>query len=1319
MHSGKISIICFALLVSVFAAFCQPTNQDCLNAIPICQSIFSTSLSYSGEGNDSNEINPTISCLLMGEKNDVWYTFTVSTSGNLNFTISPNNPNDDYDWAVFNLTNSICTDILANPSLAVGCNYSPNIGCGGATGPNGNTTGPCGAQNGPVIPVVAGQTYVINISNFSSTQSGYTIDFTSSTASIFDNVPPQLNTISTLSCGTDTIDLFFSENILCASVQATDFTLSGPGGPFIVTAATSPQCIVGSQYGRNFHLTFSPAISLSGTYTFSIAGSIQDLCGNQIAIPTNRTLAVSGITLNPSHTDATCPSGNDGTASVTVTSGTGPFTYQWTPNVSVTGTASNLTAGTYVVTVSAAGSCPAQSTIIVNQPTAFNITHITTPATCGSSNGTAQLIVIGGTSPYSYQWSPSGGTNSSASNLAAGTYTITITDNVGCTVNHTLGINTLSTLMTSIGTVQNVTCYGYSNGSIHINVSGGSGNYTFQWSPNVSTTSTATNLSPGLYSVSVIDGACLVVFSNISITQPSTALTATITTTQTTCGNNDGTATMNPSGGVTPYTYQWSPSGGTNQIANNLAAGNYTCTVTDNAGCSFTQTATVSPSNGASVTVNYIKQTVSCYGGNNGSVSLVVAGGAQPYTYQWSGGLPATQNQNNLSAGTYTATVTDNTGCAIQTTITIYNPPQLNIQQNGVSNVLCYGQNTGSASVSAFGGTGLLALQWFPTGGTGANSINLSAGIYTVTVTDANSCTANVTITITQPASALQAVLQPHSTSCGNNNGSVSVTPGGGTSPYTYLWSNAAITNAISNLPSGNYTVTVTDANGCTKIQSANIASSSPVVIANTISTNVLCHGDSTGYIHIVVTGGVTPYNYIWSNGNTSGGTLSNLPAGNYIYTVSDVAGCSVSNTVLLTQPTAIALATSPNQSICNNQQTILTALASGGISPYQYVWSTGTANDSITVSPSVNTNYTVTVTDANNCIKQSNAITVSLYPLLSVTPIPDTSICENKTINLHATAHGGNGVYQYNWGNGLTNSSTFTISTSVDTTITVTIYDGCGINSVIENINIYIVPQPVVDFDFNIDKGCKPLAVNFTNHSASITNSTFQWNFGDGSFATDSNPAHIFSVAGNYTVELTVTTPAPQLCAAKYSNPNRINVMEIPVAEFVYTPENPTLFSPLVTFKNISSFANSYQWSFGDGGFATSVNAEHTYTQITTYNVTLIAKNDSLCSDTVTHTVTVGNEYALYIPSGFTPNGDGINDVFQIYGTNIIEFSISIYNRWGQLVLSSSALPFTWDGTDITSHTKLPFGTYSYIIKSKDNFSTYHINKGNISIVR
>lgn len=1307
----------FFMMAGICVTYAQLTNQDCLNAIPVCQNTYVQPNSYSGKGSDTLEINPLISCLNAGERNDVWYIFTVSVSGTLNFSLFPNNSNNDYDFALYNLTNNNCNDIRTNPGLEVACNFSGNIaGCGGITGANGNTTGTCGLMNANTVAVTAGQTYVLNVSNYSQTQqNGYTLDFSASSATIYDNIPPLLNTVSPLSCGADTINLVFNENMLFSSFQPSDFTLTGPGGTYNITSITAPNCTNGSAYDKNYHFTFSPAITMGGTYTFSIVGNVTDICSNPIATPTTRSINVAGITVNPSSTNVSCNGANDGTATVTVVTGTGPFTYQWSNNVSTTNTAINLPVNIYVVTVSAPNSCPATATYNITQaPSMADSALVITPATCGANNGALSLYVTGGTSPYSYLWS-NGSTSLNQTNLAAGNYTLTVTDNKNCMFSKMFTVGTLSTL-NSVPQIQNINCYGDNTGSITLNTTGGSGNYTFQWSGGISTTNSVSNLTAGTYTATVMDGACLIVFSNLTVTQPSAALTATISSTQTTCGNSDGTATVsNVLGGTATYTYLWN-NGNTAAAISNLASGTYTCTITDANGCTLVKTTNVSPSNGHTVTINYLNDTVTCFGWSDGGIALNVSGGVTPYAYQWSGGLPPNSSQNSLSAGTYTATVTDATGCSITVSATIDSPPAINLNLVNSTNVLCYGNSTGAATVSASGGTGTLTYLWSPAGGTNASATNIAAGNYTVTVTDVKGCNASLPVTITQPALAFTNINAVTQTFCGNSNGAISTAASGGTSPYIYLWNNGATSTSISNLAPGSYTVTITDNNGCTLQQTETINASTPVSILVNNLTNVLCNGNANGAINVSSSGGVTPYSYVWSNGFTGNNNI-NLSAGIYTVSVSDAVGCSATISDTITEPPALSVITSPSSITCMGQTTLLSPIYGGGSLPYSYVWSNGATSASINVSPSITTTYTVTITDANGCTN-SDLTTLSIYDAMVATLPTDTNVCQGNLVLLAPLVTGGDGNYIYNWNTG-TNLSYENITATNDSIVSVYVTDGCNLNPVTLTVSIQTIPTPVIDYTFDVNEGCEPLTVSFTSVVTAVAGSSYLWNFGDDSTSEDADPVHTFYSGAVYHPELIVTTPAPYNCIGSFTTPDGINVLNIPVAAFDYTPEKPTVLNSTVLFYNNTQFASSYQWSFGDGASSTASNPEHYYPLVGTYPVTLIASNNGMCFDTLTIELQIREAYSFYVPEGFTPNGDGKNDVLQFKAISAQEISVTIFNRWGQLVFEDKGNPVSWNGSVNNGGETVQKGSYVYIADVVDDWGKKHRLKGTVSVIK
>lgn len=278
--SSKFYIARFYFFVLI--AVCQKhpaqaqTPQDCIGATPICQSVHSENNAYQGTGNISEEINPSKSCLASGEKNDAWYTFTVQSSGILNFSIIPNDMDDDYDWAVFNITNHLCSDIANIKALEVSCSYDAQEGITGANGQ-------MGPQNEQPIQVLQGETYVINVSQFSPSLKGYKINFEESTATIFDQTEPRLlEAEKFIFCGDSTIKFTMSENILCSSVDTNDFKIIGAGGiMYTISNIQSFACANDSvSYDRYFEVTITPPITVGGLFQIISTGQITDLCGN-------------------------------------------------------------------------------------------------------------------------------------------------------------------------------------------------------------------------------------------------------------------------------------------------------------------------------------------------------------------------------------------------------------------------------------------------------------------------------------------------------------------------------------------------------------------------------------------------------------------------------------------------------------------------------------------------------------------------------------------------------------------------------------------------------------------------------------------------------------------------------------------------------------------------------------------------------------------------------------------------------------------------------------------------------------------------------
>lgn len=426
MKLFKYILLSWVVLFSTKAAFGQ-LSADCINATPVCQTIYNVpSLSPFPSDNVPGEI-PGTSCLSGGEVNGVWYTFTVQNNGILSFNIVPAIATDDYDWAIYDLTNNDCSDIPAGLAPEVSCNYSNSITNGGITGPNGGLNN----QDNPTINVVAGQTFVLFISNFSGSTNGYRLDFTASTATIPDaSIPSILSAVPSDSCGATSVIIEFSENISCGSINAADFTLTDPSGnPVNVNSVSG----CGGSYGEIFNLNISPSMNLSGVYILTLVGSVTDVCGNALNGPLVFNINNNALDVTVNVVDATCGN-NDGSATAVVNGGHGPFNYVWDDGFVGNPHPSTYPRGPHSVTVVDALGCIVTVPFIVSDPTSFTFTVNGIPDTCSKGNGVLSVNVVGTTGPYIYDFDGQqfGPGNVFTNAVGDSSYIVTVTDVMGC-----------------------------------------------------------------------------------------------------------------------------------------------------------------------------------------------------------------------------------------------------------------------------------------------------------------------------------------------------------------------------------------------------------------------------------------------------------------------------------------------------------------------------------------------------------------------------------------------------------------------------------------------------------------------------------------------------------------------------------------------------------------------------------------------------------------------------------------------------------------------------------------------------------------------
>lgn len=437
-----------------------------------------------------------------------------------------------------------------------------------------------------------------------------------------------------------------------------------------------------------------------------------------------------------------------------------------------------------------------------------------TPVKCfGTATGSASINVTGGTGNLTYTWSD-GGSGASRNNLPQGVFNVTVTDQIGCSsVVSNISITQPSALAANVAKTD-VTCFGLSDGAIAVGATGGTPNYQYNWS-----SGNGTNLAAGVYSVTITDGNNCTLVKTDTVKQPA-QLVLNATKGNVTCGsNNNGFISLSVVGGNGGNTFLWNDNN-TSSNRTSLTAANYSVTVTDAKGCTAERKDTILQT--ASLNVSGSVTDVSCYGGNNGALTVSAVGGSGNFNYSWSASLSGA-NPANLSAGAYSVTVDDGNNCTGSASFTINQPDSISINAV-VVNALCFGGN-GSIILNTSGGTGTLNAAW-------SNNVNpglLTAGNYTVTLTDGNNCSKTQSFAITQPDSLSINAQITNATAFGASDGAILLNVNGGVPNYDFDWGNNITSKDRNNLTAGTYSVTVTDDNGCTKASSFVVSQPSSV----------------------------------------------------------------------------------------------------------------------------------------------------------------------------------------------------------------------------------------------------------------------------------------------------------------------------------------------------------------------------------------------------------------------------------------------------------------------------------------------------------
>lgn len=716
-------------------------------------------------------------------------------------------------------------------------------------------------------------------------------------------------------------------------------------------------------------------------------------------------IALTGqLSISVTGQDITCFGLGNGVAQVTVSDATPPISFAWS-NGGDTPVIDNLTAGTYEVTVTdAMGS--ASGSVTLAEPE--RVTATITDAEGCEGPFTIAAEPMGGITPYRYNWST--GAETRAVVVPAGDYCVTVVDANLC------GFVACTSIVEDPPTITLVDvdaqCADSNDGSLTATTSGGTPPFTFAWS-NGGTGQSITGLAPGAYGVTLTDARGCMATATGTVGAPP-ALTGSIFGDETVCpGEADAFLRIAPSGGTPPYSYTWDPGGFTGQGIGPLPAGTYSVTVTDANECTLTDTYVITES--PAVEIEIIGDLLLCGSSATGTLTArPLSGPTSQYTYTWSTGATG-PTITGLGAGTYTVTATDAEGCSADASATL-RVVDVSVSLSGTP-TNCADGNDGTATATVSGGDEPYTYQW-SNGGTTATIINLSPGTYGVTVTEANNCKATGTVVVGAPEDLALSV-DPENVDCpGDLNGSIDLTVAGGTPPFTYAWSNGAVTEDITGLAAGTYSNTTTDANGCTETITVQINEPADLMITDNI-VDVACNGAATGRITVLASGGTPVYTYAWSTGAMTR-TITDLTAGTYVVTVTDANDCDIVASFTVGEPSALLVDGAVTNNDCfGDADGVIDLTVSGGTSGYTFLWNNGATTEDI--SGLTAGDYEVTVTDANEC-EVTASFTVDETDEIELSATPTNVLCNGGADGaVDLTVSGGLAPYTYLWTNGAT----------------------------------------------------------------------------------------------------------------------------------------------------------------------------------------------------------------------------------------------------------------------------------------------------------
>lgn len=1036
------------------------------------------------------------------------------------------------------------------------------------------------------------------------------------------------------------------------------------------------------------------------------------------------------ITFSETVSDVACFGASTGEIAFTgVTGGTGAFMYSidggnnFDPGAVFTG----LPIGNYDLIVMDENGCMEFGVAEIIQTLPIQISNNKADLTCfENESGFIQLGATGGNSGYQYSIDNGATYFASGSffSLAAQVYNVTVMDQEGCIQDTTITLTEPAALVVA-ATATDVLCNNACDGTITGSGNGGTANYMYSVDGGTifNVSGFFDNLCSTTYNVIINDMNSCADTTSATVGTP-LGVTLTLALTPSTCGDANGEIDMTMAGGTMPYNYSID-NGATftpTNVFTGLSADDYLLAAEDANGCGVDSIVTVMNMASPVISGVYVTEPT-CHAICDAEAHVSATGGTGALTFEINGVIQTDSLFTALCAGTYDVIISDVNTCRDTLSITINEPDTL-VFTTTATNLTCFENQSGEISVTVQGGTGPYNYSY--DGGLTYGLVNnaqlLAAGTYSIFVHDANNCEATGSEVLTQPG-LLTATLTITDPVCYSEcNGSAVATVSGGTAAYTYHWNGTAgASNTNSNLCSGTYTLEVTDANNCSFDTTYVVTDPAQFVIDSITHVNATCNTFCDGTATIHAPGGVS---YSFDNGATfaPANTIGSLCAQAYQVQAANAAGCIALSSFSIDQPLPVQLFSTLDSLMCTGDTIPLFATAVGGTAPYTYTWSNGFVGQTQDVIQTAPGTYTVSVADANGCTTATpNTVNLTMLSVLAFNVTGDTSICSGNNVVLQVNVTDGAPVYSYQWSTSANDTlNQVTVSPTAPTVYNVSVSDVCVTVDTTVMVDFYAVPT--AQFVTSAQTGCEPLTITFSNDLAITNLQNCTWTFSDGQVFTGCGSlTATFANPGCYDVDFTASTTDGCPVSGVFSN--AVCVYDNPVADFIYSPQMPSELNNTVDFTNKSYGESSYNWIFGSSfGTSTLENPSHTFHGVNpdqTVYVCLVVTSDHGCTDSICKPIKFFGDFLVWVPNTFTPDGDEFNNQFKpVFSKDrmIDDYTLTIFDRWGEVIFESHDPEIGWDGTYHAEFVK--DGTYTWVIQVKDGLKSKserfigHVNK-------